>query len=230
MSRPASLKASFVIPVYNGQDTLAQTVQSCLNQTQRGIEVIIVNDGSTDHTHEIASYFAAKDKRVVYENLPENIGRSKARNHGMSKARADVIFVLDADDIALPDRVADTLNYMKKNPVVDVVYGKFHIIDDMGRILANADAYAFDIEKVKESGFTYIGHSTMAYKKSVLEKVQYTDGDFSRHAIDDWKFQVDCYKAGFRFGAIDRILSQWRASQKPRDEKAILELKKSCLH
>src|SRR3990167_1465937 len=227
MSRPLNLKGSFVIPVYNGQAYLAEAVQSCLNQSLPGIEVIIVDDGSTDWTRKVALYLEEKDKRVHYTRFGR-IGRSMARNAGIKLAKSDLIFVLDADDIALPNRVADTLNYLKKNPTTEVVYGKFQLIDALGNVGGLAEVGPFDIEKVRTTGFTYIGHSTMAFKRSVFEKVQYTDGPYSQNAIDDWRFQVDCYKAGFRFGAIPKILSQWRVSQKPRDEKAIAGLKAAC--
>lgn len=228
MSRPPSLKGSFVIPVYNGQAYLAEAIQSCLNQSVAAIEVIVVDDGSTDSTIKIAEYFEKKDKRVHLLKLPKNLGRSLARNEGIKLAKSDLIFTLDADDVALPSRVADTLNYLKKNPMTDLMYGKFQMIDGLGNVGGLAEVGPFDIERVRSSGFTYIGHSTMAFKRNVFEKVQYTNGPYSEHAIDDWKFQVDAYHAGFKFGAIPRILSQWRFSQKPRDEKAIAELKAAC--
>lgn len=229
MGRPAELKASFVVPVFNGQAYIAQAIQSCLNQTVRGIEVVVVNDGSTDNTERIVNAMAAQDKRVK-QIVQENKGRCVARNVGNLAASAPIVFVLDADDIALPNRVADCLALWKKDPGIDLMYGKFQAINAIGDILGLSDAKPFDINKVKETGFAYIGHSTLCYKKSVLEKVSYTDGDWSKHAIDDWKFQIDAYKAGFRFGVSNKILSQYRIIPKERDEAKIKELKTECLN
>ena len=221
--------ASFVIPVKDGAAYLAEAVDSCLRQTRKRIEVVLVDDGSTDSTSTIIDHFKAKDGRVRSARFDECRGRSLARNAGIDMALSDVILTLDADDIAKETRAADTLNFFKKNPTVDIVYGQFQIIDELGRVEGYCDAAPFDWEKLKETKLAFIGHSTMAFRKSVFEKVQYTDGPYSANGIDDWRFQVDAYKAGFKFGAVKRFLSQYRWIPKPRDEKKILELKNICL-
>src|SRR5688572_1210112 len=139
-------KASFVIPVYNGQAFLAQTIESCLRQTEERIEVVVVDDGSNDGTRRLIEYYANKDERVKPVFLPVNRGRSAARNEGNMAARGEVIFVLDADDIAAENRVSHTLKYMKKNPGVDIVYGQFNILDAVGRFQQGIDALPFDYE------------------------------------------------------------------------------------
>ncbi len=229
MSRPLKTKASFVIPVYNGQVFIRKAIESCLNQSIRGIEIIVVDDCSTDNTVRIVKHMAEQDKRVKLHALPHNVGRSLARNTGNGLASGDIIMVLDADDVALPHRAEDTLKMFNKDVGIDVVYGRFQLINAAGDVGGLAEAEDFNIEKVKKTGFTYIGHSTMAYRKSVLEKVSYTDGDYSKNAIDDWKFQIDLHKAGFRFSPTKKILSQYRISNKTRDEKKIQELKSACL-
>lgn len=221
-------KASFVIPAFNAQTFVAQAIQSCLNQTVKGIEVIVVNDGSTDNTRRIVESMASKDKRIKVINQ-ENQGRCIARNVGNKEASADIVFVLDADDIALPNRVMDTLAYWKKNPGVDLVYAKFHAINAIGDIIGLAEVKGFNIEDVKKTLYTNIGHSTLAYTKNVLEKVSYSPGEWDRHCVDDWHFQVSAHKAGFRFGALNKIVSQYRVNPKPRDEAMIKAMKEACL-
>lgn len=223
------IKASFVVAVYNGQAFLAQTLEACLKQTEKKIEVVVVDDGSTDNTKRIIDYYAAKDNRVVPVFLNQNTGRSHARNEGIKTAQGDVILISDADDLPTSDRVAQTLNYMKKNPTVDIVYGQFNLLDAMGRFQEGYDVIPFDIERVKADKVTYICHSTMAFKKSVFEKVQYVNGDVSKLGIDDWYFQVSAHKAGFRFGAIPKLLAGYRFIPKERDEKKVMEIKSACL-
>lgn len=223
------IKASFVIPVYNGQSFLAQAIESCLKQTEKKIEVIVVDDGSTDNTKRIIDHFAARDKRVVPVFLNQNMGRSHARNEGISVAQGDVVFVCDADDLNVSTRVSDTLNYMKKNPTVDIVYGQFNLLDPVGRFQDGYDVMPFDFERVKSDKLTYICHSTMAFKRAVFEKVQYENGEISKCGIDDWVFQVSAHKAGFRFGAIPRLLAAYRHIPKERDERRILEIKETWL-
>lgn len=233
-------RASFVIPVYNGQAFLAETIQSCLDQTYEKIEIIVVDDGSTDGTADILTHFQYVDDRVKVIRLEKNGGRSNARNKGIEAAQSDLIFTLDADDICLPDRVEKTLKYLKKNPGVDIVYSDCNNIDVWGDLIVYQDqqgnqtdtvpALPFDIERVKKTLNTYIpAHSTMTFRKHVFEKVKYETSEFSEHCIDDWHFQVMAHKAGFRFGAINRVLVRYRFMPKPRDEQRIKELKEAVL-
>lgn len=222
-------RASFIIPVKDGAAYLAECLDSCLVQTQKRIEIIVVDDGSTDSTPQLIEFYKTKDKRIKSIRFEENKGRSAARNAGIEASNSDVLLMLDADDIASPSRAADTLQFFKKNPRIGLVYGEFTVIDPLGVIVAHQKAFPFDWEKSKQDKFFYIGHSTVAFRRKVFDKVQYTNGDFSQNAIDDWKFQLDAYKAGFKFGAIPRILAKYRWIQKERDEKKILELKEAAL-
>lgn len=222
--------ASFIIPVKDGAAYLAECLDSCLKQTLRRIEIIVVDDGSEDSTPQLIDYFKRKDSRVQSFRFEKNQGRSIARNEGMKLAQSEIFMMLDADDIATENRAADTVRFFKKYPRINVAYGEFSVISDLGIYLAHQKAFPFDWEKAKEDKFFYIGHSTMAFRRKVFEKVQYTDGPYSQNGIDDWKFQLDAYKAGFKFGAIDRILAKYRFIPKDRDEKTVLELKEACLN
>jgi len=233
-------KASFVIPCYNGQAFLAETIQSCLDQTEGRIEIIVVDDGSTDGTADILTHFQYLDERVNVIRLEKNMGRSNARNRGIEAAQSDIILTLDADDICLRDRVEKTLKYFKKNPGIDLMYSDCNNVDVWGDLIIYQDqqgrqtdtvpALPFDIERLRKTLNTYIpAHSGLSYKKSVFEKVKYSGGDWSDHCIDDWKFELDCYNAGFRFGALNRVLVRYRFIPKTRDEEKIKQLKEAAL-
>lgn len=92
-----NLKTSIIIPVYNGAKYLERCLQSITIQTLEGIEIIIVNDGSTDETEAICKSFALFDERVVIINQ-NNKGLSSARNTGLDIAKGDYIGFVDADD------------------------------------------------------------------------------------------------------------------------------------
>jgi len=221
--------SSFVVPFYNNADTLAETIQSCLNQTEKRIELILVNDCSTDSFKPILEHFCQKDSRIQVIHLPRNLGRSLARNTGIAAAQSEILMMLDADDVAMPERAKETIKFFKKNPGVEIVHGSFFMADALLNVTGLVEAQSFDIHRLINTKFAFIGHSTMAFQKRVFEQVQYTDGDFSRNAIDDWKFQVDAYKAGCSFGAIKKPLAYYRFVPKERNEAKILELKNSCL-
>ena len=224
------MRAAIIIPVYNGMAYIAETLKSAIAQSQRSLEIIVVDDFSTDSTVEIVNFYGDKDKRVRLIKHESNRGRSIARNTGIASSSAEIILCNDHDDILLSSRVGATLAFFKKNPSVDVTYSKFQVIDALGEVLGLQPIQPFDFERVKKTGFTYIGHSTMAFRRKVFDAVKYTDGEYSRNAIDDWKFQVDAYKAGFRFCPINKTLEQYRLIQKPRDEKRIAELKEAAIN
>ncbi len=233
-------RASFVIPCHNGQAFLAETLQSCLDQSQPRIEIIVVDDASTDGTKEILDYFQGIDDRVKVIWMNQHVGRSEARNQGIAAAQGDIILTLDADDICMEDRAEKTLKFFKKNPLVDIVYSDCQNINVWGDLIIFQDqngkqvdtfpAMPFNFDRVKNTLNTYIPcHSSMSFRRSVFEKVKYMNGPYSEHGIEDWRFQVDAYKTGFKFGQIPKVLVQYRYIPKTRDEEAIKKLKEAVL-
>lgn len=88
---------SVIIPVFNGEKTIAFTIDSVLKQTYPNFEILIINDGSTDNTYQILKEYSLKDDRVKIINQ-QNSGVSKARNTGINNSNGDYICFLDADD------------------------------------------------------------------------------------------------------------------------------------
>lgn len=207
-------RASFVIPAYNAESYLAQAILSCREQSVKDIEIIVVDNGSTDGTKELTLWHQEQDKRVRYEVSPDEKNRSAARNYGNSLAVSPFIFVLDSDDIAVKHRVRDSLLlFQMKNP--DVIYGPFQLIDEHGQTLGTQKAGPFSKETALASKHNFIGHSTMAYRKGVTLNVSYDEGDFSRVGLDDWKFQWECILKGYKFGVCSTIQSKYRIYQLP---------------
>lgn len=97
-----SPKVSIVIPVYNVQDYIARCLESCINQTLRDIEIIIVDDCGSDDSIKIAKEYAAKDTRISIIHNPKNLGTFHARKYGILKARAEFCMFADPDDYFEP--------------------------------------------------------------------------------------------------------------------------------
>ena len=90
--------------VYNGSNFVKQTIEALLNQSYENFELVIVNDGSMDDTEQIISELALLDKRIIFINRKNNIGRAYALNEGLSYCSSEWVAINDADDISLPDR------------------------------------------------------------------------------------------------------------------------------
>lgn len=118
---------SVIIPVYNKEKYIETSLKSVLDQPFKDIEVIIVNDGSTDRSLEIIMVFAESDTRVRVFDVP-NGGVSSARNIGLENARGDWIQFLDADDILEPDFLENAIQVVKKENA-DILFSGFTMVD-----------------------------------------------------------------------------------------------------
>lgn len=96
------MKFSVIVPAYNAEKYIEETLDCLLSQTEQDIEVIVVNDGSKDSTADIVGRYAAKDSRVVHVNQ-ENAGVSAARNNGIERAKGEYIIFIDSDDLLSSD-------------------------------------------------------------------------------------------------------------------------------
>lgn len=217
-------RASFVIPAYNAACWVSKAIWSCRNQTLKQIEIIVVNDGSTDSTRSILEWHAKEDPRVKLFHMEQNVGRSAARNFGNAQAQSDLLMVLDADDMSTRNRTKDTLAaFQLKKP--DVLYGSFFIIDSMGTTERKLVCGPFDAQVNKEKKMNFICHSTMAYTKKVATQIQYQEGAFTKLGLDDWQFQWEAYRKGFKIMHLRNPLCYYRVTENntmaTRDAKAV---------
>jgi glycosyltransferase involved in cell wall biosynthesis len=113
---------SVIIPAYNYAVFLAEAVESALRQSHTNIEVIIVDDGSTDNTAAVVQTLAQRDARVRYV-YQENQGLSAARNTGIKNATGDFLVFLDADDVLHEHKVAAHLEHFEREQTTDISYG-----------------------------------------------------------------------------------------------------------
>ena len=110
---------SVILPTFNNEKTIANSIRSIINQTYRDFELIIINDCSTDKTKKIIKSF--NDKRIIYLENRRNLGGAGSRNIGIKKAKGDFIAMMDGDDVAIPRRLEIQFNYLKKNLNIDLV-------------------------------------------------------------------------------------------------------------
>lgn len=120
-------KVSIIMPAYNVETTIGKSIESVLSQTYRNIELIIINDGSTDQTLKIIQQYQSKDSRIKYESI-QNSGVSIARNMGIEKSSGDYLMFLDSDDFFSHDAVS-TLLKVSKNYSADMVSGSYKKVD-----------------------------------------------------------------------------------------------------
>lgn len=110
---------SVVIPVHNGERYLAEGIQSVLEQDHAALEILVVDNGSTDATADVAGSFPS----VRYFHLPDK-GLSRALNYGLERCRGGFLAFLDADDVWRPNKLAVQLEAFERDPAVEMVFGR----------------------------------------------------------------------------------------------------------
>ena len=108
-------KVSIITPVYNSEKYLKNTIENVINQTYKNLEMILVDDCSTDNSEKIIKEFSKKDSRIKYIKLKENSGAAVARNTALENSTGRFIAYLDADDLWKENKLEKQIEFMLKN-------------------------------------------------------------------------------------------------------------------
>ena len=129
-------KVSVIMPAYNNEGFISQSIKSVIKQSYTNWELIIVDDCSTDNTYAYAKKFSECDERIFVYQLEANSGSPSApRNFAMSKSTGDYLAFLDSDDIWLEEKLEVQISYMVSESV-DFSYSSFDIVNSEGRFLS----------------------------------------------------------------------------------------------
>jgi glycosyltransferase involved in cell wall biosynthesis len=182
---------SVIIPVYNREKFLAAAINSVFAQTYRPIQVIIVDDGSTDRSGEIARSY--RDVEYIYQ---ENQGVSVARNTGIDTAKGEFIAFLDSDDLWLPHKLETQINYMLEHPEVDITSTKIENFIEAGAEMPSG----FNFEDYVKVIDQCIILPTMVMRKVVFLQVGYFPHDLRSNEDTEWIWRARDFKV-----SIDQI-------------------------
>ena len=204
------------MPAYNARPFIEQSIRSVLDQDYSNIELIVVDDGSTDGTPEAAEQFGSR----VWVIRQNNSGPAAARNRGIAAARGEFIAFLDADDVWLPGKVSMQVQYLQNHPKVGVVFGGFcrWYSQSDGTFLMPPTPIDLDAPLniiVKYSGWIYttllfdnvIHIITAMVHRSVVETVG--SFDESLRTGEDYDFWLRVSRQ-FRAAEFDRTLAYYR--------------------
>ena len=170
---------SIIIPVYNVENYLAECLKSIQSQTYNNIEVILVNDGSTDNSKMICERYCKEDRRFHLLNQ-ENQGQSVARNMGVAASTGEFIAFVDSDDIILPNYLETLIHYMAED--VDIVESQFTVskkkfLDEKPKeptIIFEGDSQ--EAVKAVSNHTLSVNPVTKLYRRTVVESVPYLEG------------------------------------------------------
>lgn len=189
-------KVSFVIPTHNRVAWIGECLQSLREQTEKDIEIIVVNDASTDGTKEFLDDFKNFDDRIKVIHNEKNLGAGKSRNLGMELASSEIICVGDDDDTYPNDRAEVTLRWFNEHPESELVNFPYIRIGYFQEHLEKFWGAEFDHDAFKERGaVSYYANPTAAYKKKSAQSMGGYPSETSEKT-DDVQFLENWIKAG----------------------------------
>jgi GT2 family glycosyltransferase len=157
---------SVVMAVYNTERYVAQAIDSILQQTFTDFEFVILNDGSTDGSLRILEHYAQRDDRIRLISR-ENQGIPRTRNDLLMASQGEFIAVMDSDDVALPDRLALQVTFLRQHPEVVCVGGAHDLIDHKGRFLTRLQLPTHD-EAIQQAAI--LGHAPLCNPCALIRR------------------------------------------------------------
>ncbi|MBE9012740.1 glycosyltransferase family 2 protein [Pseudanabaenaceae cyanobacterium LEGE 13415] len=214
-------KITVIVPIYNVEPYIQQTIESILAQTYSDFEAILVSDGSQDRSIEICQQFSDPRIKILYQ---ENQGPAAARNLGIRHAQGEYVAFLDGDDLWAEDKLAKHIEHLDRHPEVGVSFCPSRFIDDQGNDMGLLQLTKMsDITPIDLLCRTPIGNGSVpVIRRSILEQIQflnaagdlcYFNPDRSLHPSED----VECWirillKTKCKFEGVPEALTLYRIS------------------
>ena len=191
---------SVLLSTYNSEESIGESIDSLLSQTYKNLEILISDDGSTDSTKEICKKFQLKDERVLFFSNKKNIGLTKSLNNLAQKASGSLIARHDADDISLPYRIEEQIQFMKKKKL-DAVTTR-SLVKQNNKKRPGISFYIPDKLLINRKN-PFI-HGTLIIKKNVFQEIGYYDERF--YYAQDYKLFYDLLNKGYKVKTLNKAL------------------------
>ncbi len=210
---------SIVIPVYNGQNFLEETIHSAFNSDYSPLEVIVVNDGSTDNSLQVAMSLLKQysDLEIIDQ---ENGGVASARNTGIKKASGKYILPLDGDDLIDSSYISRSVEILEENEKVKVVYCQARKFNEKGSKSWNLKP--FSRNALARDNMIFV---SALFRKSDWQKV----GGFSedmKMGREDWEFWIKMLKDGGEVVQLPFVGFHYRLTQNSKRKRTGTDQKK----
>ncbi len=202
---------SFFIPVYNGERYLADALESLRSQSFQDFEIIVVDDGSSDRTLQIALEYTLKDSRIRTVSHGENFGLSAARNTGWRVANPSARYIMnhDSDDISLPAKLEKLLKFLEEHPRIAAVGSFAEYFDDNGATLGSPPI-EWKPSRIRSTfgKFNSMLISATLVRREMMEKVAPFRPEYK--GCDDYDFWSRALLQGYNLCNIPEVLHRIR--------------------
>jgi glycosyltransferase involved in cell wall biosynthesis len=202
---------SVIMPIFNGESYILESVRSILSQTTNDIELIIIDDGSTDGSEKIIQSIG--DSRIIYQKLKKNTGIAAAMNFGYDLAKGKYIAHMDQDDIALPSRLKQQASFLEESPHVDIMGGWMEAFNSITRI--GVSSTSISDGKIKANllfGTKNIYNPTAMLRHSFVKEKKLKFNPIFKSP--DWPFWVEAMFRGACFANLSKVVLRYRVHGK----------------
>ena len=169
------MKVSVIVPIYNVEQYLAKCIESLIHQSYKNLEILLVNDGSTDKSQSVMEEYALKDERIVCLNK-ENGGLSDARNYGMKFASGEYCMFVDSDDWLALDAVESCVKRIKQTGAEIVCFDMVYVYSDHQTFASGGDFELLSFEKNPEVVLVNNSACNKMLKVSLFENIEFPKG------------------------------------------------------
>lgn len=209
-SRPPQPVVSVLMPVHNAARFLKPAIESILSQSFEDFELNIVDDGSTDDSTDIIAAYAEKDPRIRVLRLDANRGIVQALNAGLALCRGEFVARMDADDVALPDRLINQVKKMIENPAIAALGGAVTYIDADGKELGRIRQCNVKLHVSLLAGSPLL-HPTVILRRSLLSEHHLQYHEQYRYA-EDYFLWLELQQYG-PLDALENVVIQYRITE-----------------
>lgn len=202
---------SILLSVHNGERFIRDAVLSLLTQTHREFELLIVDDASTDKTRDTLEELVTQDHRIRVITNATNLGLTRSLNIALRQAQDDFVARMDADDIAMPDRLEKQLAYLESHPDIDVVGTAYEWIDETDHVIGRPNVITGpdDIHRALPRTNPLL-HSSVLLRRSALERVHGYEESYRR--AQDYDLWLRLSRTA-RFANLPEVLMQKRLAK-----------------
>lgn len=205
---------SIIIPLYNGERFIAQTLESVLGQTYPNLEIIVVDDCSSDNSCDIVRHYGVHDPRLRLIQSETNFGGpARPRNIGIENASGEFITFVDADDVWKPHKLQTQLDFLLTHPHIDMVYTPAEIIDEHGTpspVRKQRLASFLSLLMSPKNAIIYgnfININTLMIRQPLSNRFI---EDSRLVAIEDWMFHIFNFQAEIKAESLEEPLIYYR--------------------
>jgi glycosyltransferase involved in cell wall biosynthesis len=196
---------SVVMPIYNREAYLSEAIQSIVAQSYTNWELILIDDGSTDHSLEIANQWKKSDSRIQLLCNETNLGISASRNHGIAESHGEYIAFLDSDDIAEWTRIEQQVDLIESG--FDMVGSSVTFIDENNAVIGEERVATNQKDIQYKMQFTLpLPNPTLLARKAVFIQV----GGYRFSCAEDYDFFLRAFDWGFKFTNLSAPLVRMR--------------------